>query len=178
MAGPEAIDWIARIDRELEPLQRSWQSFARDIEQSSKLFAAAQDKWRPLFEAWRAFVAARDRGDFRDLRIRLRLMGWMVRQIQDAKDNPSHRTARVWLMVLHLTPKQIAELLPYMFMDMPDLRVPKRRGRQKGRTAASTLEMAKQLAARIERTGELPTTAAKRLLAEYGFRGPDLKGRA
>jgi hypothetical protein len=85
MAGPEGIDWIARIDRELEPLQRSWQRFARDIEQASKLFAAARDKWRPLFEAWRAFVAARDRGDFRNFQIRLRLTGWMVQQIEAAR---------------------------------------------------------------------------------------------
>ena len=62
-------------------------------------------------------------------------------------------------------------------MDMGDLRVPRRRGRQKGRTAPSTLKMAEELAERIERTGELPTPAARRLLAEYGFRG-DLKGKA
>jgi hypothetical protein len=184
MTGPEAIDWVARIARELEPLQRSWQRLARDIEQFSK---AARDRggfeaWRQLSEAWRqlsrAFVAARDRGDFRNFQIRLQLTIWMGQQINDAKSNPSHRRSRVWLMVGHLTPKQIAELLPYMMMDMPDLRIPKRRGRQKGRTAASTLKMAEQLAERIERTGELPTTAARRLLAEYGFRGPTLKGRA
>jgi hypothetical protein len=171
MVGPEGIDWVA--------LQRSWQRFVGGIEQVSKLLAAARDRgdWRRLSEAWQAFVAARDRGDFRDFQIRLRLTGWMVQQIQAAKDNPSHRRARVWLMVGHLTPKQIAELLPYMVMDMPDLRVPQRKGRPR-RTAASTLEMAAQLANRIERTGELPTTAAKRLLTDYGFRGPDLKGRA
>jgi hypothetical protein len=81
-------------------------------------------------------------------------------------------------MVQHLTPKQIAELLPYMLMDLPDLRIPKRRGRQKGRIAVSTLEMAEQLAKRIECIGELPTTAARRLLADFGFRGQDVKGRA
>jgi len=80
--------------------------------------------------------------------------------------------------VQHLTPKEIAELLPYMMMDMPDLRVPRRRGRQKGRVAASRLKMAEELGERIERTGELPTTAAKRLLRDKGFRGDDLKGRA
>jgi hypothetical protein len=178
MTGPEAIDWAARIAREIEPLQRSWQRFARDIEQASKPFAG---EWRRLFEAWqqlsKAFVAARDRGDFRNFQIRLQLTGWMVRQIEAAKDNPSHRRSRAWLIVKHLTPKQIAELLPYLIMDMPDLRIPKRKGRPR-RTAASTLEMAEQLAKRINETGELPTTAARRLLVDHGFRGPDLKGRA
>jgi hypothetical protein len=179
MAGPEAIDWVARIAQEIERLRRAWQRFARTIEQASKLFAAARDggEWRRLLEAWRAFVAARDRGDFRNFQIRLRLTGWMVQQIQAAKDNPSHQRARVWLMVGHLTPKQIAELLPYMIMDMPDLRVPQRKGRPR-RTAESTLKMAEQLAERINDTEELPTTAARRLLADYGFRGRDLKGRA
>jgi hypothetical protein len=178
MAGPEATDWVARIGRELEPLQRSWQRFARDIEQASTAFAAARDKWRPLFEAWRRVEAARDRGDFRALQYRLRLTLWMVEHIEAAKDNPSHRSARAWLMVQSLTPKEIAVLLPYMMMDMHDLHVPKRRGRQKGRTAARTLKMAEQLDKRIEHTGERPTTAAKCLLADHGFRGPDLKGRA
>jgi hypothetical protein len=183
MAGPEAIDWVARIDREIEPLRRSWQRFTCDIKQVSRAFAAARDssEWRRLFESWqqlsRAFVAARDSGGFRSFQIRLRLTGWMVQQVEAAKLNPAHRRSRAWLMVRHLTPKQVAELLPYMIMDMPDLRVPKRKGRPH-RTAASTLKMVEQLAKRIERTGELPTTAARRLLAEYGFRGPDLKGRA
>jgi hypothetical protein len=177
MAGPEAIDWVARIDRELEPLRRSWQRLQPDIEQFSKASAAAREAWRPLFKAWKAFVAARDRGDFRNFQIRLQLTGWMLRQIEAAKGNPSHRRSRVWLMVGHLTPRQTAELLPYMIMDMPDLRIPKRKGRPRG-TAASALEMVEQLAKRIATTGELPITAAKRLLAEHGFRGPDLKGRA
>jgi hypothetical protein len=179
MTGPEAIDWVARIAREIEPIQRSWQRFTRDIEQATKPFAG---EWRQLFEAWqqlsRAFVAARDRGDFRDFQFRLQLTVWMGQQINDAKGNPSDRRARAWLMVQHLTPKQIAVLLPYMFMDMPDLRIPKRRGRQKGRTATNTLKMTEQLAERIERTGELPTTAARSLFPEHGFRGLDLKGRA
>jgi hypothetical protein len=82
-------------------------------------------------------------------------------------------------MVQHLTPREIAEWLPYAMMVMGgDLRVPKRRGRQKGRAAPSTLKMAEQLDKRINDTGELPTTAARRLLLAYGFRGPDLKGRA
>jgi hypothetical protein len=181
MAGPEATDWLARITRELEPLQHSWQRLQRGIEQFSKTSAAAREAWRPHFEAWRqlsdAFVAARDRGDFRNFQIRLQLTVWMGQQINDAKGNPSHRRSRVWLMVGQLTPKQIAELLPYVMMNMPDLRIPKGRGRP-GRTAASTLEMAEQLATRINNTGELPTTAARRLLAERGFRGADLKGRA
>jgi hypothetical protein len=181
MAGPEATDWLARITRELEPLQHSWQRLQRGIEQFSKASIAAREAWRPHFEAWRqlsnAFVEARDRGVFRDLQFRLQLTVWMGRQFNDAKGNPSHRRSRVWLMVGHLTPKQIAELLPYMMMDMPELRIPKGRGRP-GRTAASTLEMAEQLANRIERTGELRTTAARRLLADYGFRGADVKGRA
>ena len=99
----------------------------------------------------------------------------MAQQFNNAKDNPSHKNARVWLTVGHLTPKQVAQWLPFVLMDMGDLRVPKRRGRQKGRTAASTLEMAEQLAKRIADTGELPTTAARRLLAAYGFRGPTSK---
>jgi hypothetical protein len=159
MTGPEAIDWVARIAREIEPLQRSWQRFAREIE-------PLQHSWqrfaRDIERVSRAFVAARDRGDFRNLQIRLQLTGWMMQQFEAAKDNPSHRKARVWLMMQHLTPKQMAELLPYMAMDMAgDLRIPKRKGRSRG-TAASTLEMVEQLANRIERTGELPTTAARR----------------
>ena len=110
--------------------------------------------------------------------MRLRLTVWMAQQFNNAKDNPSHRSSRMWLTAGHLTPKQIAVLLPYLMMDMGDLRVPRRRGRQKGRTAPSTLKMAEELAERIERTGELPTTAAKRLLVEYGFRGrPQRAGR-
>src|SRR5262245_55544993 len=100
MAGPEATHWVSRVDRELEPLQRSWQRFARDIEQASRTFVAARDKWRPLFEAWhrlsKAFVTARDRGDFRNFQIRLRLTVWMGQQVGAAKDNPSHRNARLW----------------------------------------------------------------------------------
>jgi hypothetical protein len=177
MSGPEATDWVARIARELEPLQRAGQRFARDIEQIYKASAAAREALRPLFEAWRQFVAARDRGDFRHFQFRLRLTVWIGQQINDAKDNPSHRRARVWLMVGHLTPKQLEGLLPYMMMDMPDLRIPKRRGRPR-RARPSTLQMAEQLAERIKHTGELPTPAAKRLLTEYGFRGPDLKNQA
>ena len=67
MAGPETADWVARIARELEPLQRSWQRLQRGIERF-------QEAWRPHLEAWRqlssAFVAARDRGDFRVLQFR------------------------------------------------------------------------------------------------------------
>ena len=180
MAGPETGDWVARIDRELEPLRRSWQRLQPGIEQFSKTLVAAREAWRPLVEAWRQLSsrAARDRGDFRVLWMRLRLTVWMAQQFNNAKDNPSHRNSRMWLTVGHLTPKQIAVLLPYLMMDMGDLRVPRRRGRQKGRTAPSTLKMAEELAKRIERTGELPTTAARRLLAEYGFRGrPQRAGR-
>jgi hypothetical protein len=181
MAGPEEKDWVARLNRQLEPLQRAGQRFARDLEQASKAIAAAREAWRPHLEAWQqlssAFVAARDRGDFRSLQFRLRLTFWIVRHIEAAKENPSRRSARAWLMVQHLTPKQIAVWLPYMMMDMGDLRVPKRRGRQKGRAAPSTLKMAGELDKRIADTGELPTTAARRLLANHGFRG-DLKGPA
>jgi hypothetical protein len=177
MTGPEAGDWVARIDRELEPLRRSWQRLQPGIEQFSRTLVAAREAWRPLVVAWRQLEAARDRGDFRVLWMRLRLTVWMGQQINNAKDNPSHRSSRMWLTAGHLTPRQIAELLPYLMMDMGDLRVPRRRGRQKGRAAPSTLKMAEQLAERIERTGELPTPAARRLLADYGFRG-DLKGKA
>ena len=151
MTGPETVDWVARIDRELEPLRRSWQRLQPGIERFSKTLVAAREAWRPLVEAWRQLEAARDRGDFRVLWMRLRLAVWMGLQINNARDNPSHPNARVWLTVGHLTPEQIA---------------------------ASTLALAEHLADRIERTGELPNTAARRLLAEYGFRGPDLKGRA
>jgi hypothetical protein len=171
MAGPEATDWLARISRELEPLQRAGQRLQHGIEQF-------QEAWRPHLEAWRqlssAFVAARDKGVFRDLQVRLRLTFWMVQQIEAAKENPSHRSARAWLMVGHLTPKQIAVLLPYMQMDLGDLRVPRGRGRPR-RAAPSTLKMAEQLDKRIKLTGELPTTAAGRLLTEYGFRASTLK---
>jgi hypothetical protein len=177
MTGPETGDWVARIDRELEPLRRSWQRLQPGIEQFSKTLVAARVAWRPLAEAWRQLEAARDRGDFRVLWMRLRLGIWIAQQFNNANDNPSHPNARVWLMVGHLSPKQIAVLLPHLMMDMGDLRVPRRRGRQKGRTAPSILKMAEELAKRIERTGELPTTAAKRLLVEYGFRG-DPKGPA
>ena len=176
MPSLEATDWVARIARELEPLQRAGQRLAHDIEPVLKAFAAARDKWRPLFEAWQAFVAARDRGDFRHFQIRLRLMGWMLQKIEAAKRNPAHRKAQVWLRMQRLTPKQIAELLPYVMMDLDDLRVPQRRGRPR-RVRPNTLQMVEQLANRIKRTQERPTTAAKRLLATYG-RGGDLKGRA
>jgi hypothetical protein len=174
MAGPDATDWLARFGRELVPLQRAGQRLQHGIEQ-------LQEAWRPHLEAWRqlssAFVAARDRGDFRSLQFRLRLTFWIVQHIEAAKENPSHRSARAWLMVQHLTPKQIAEWLPYMMMDIGDLRVPKRKGRPR-RTAASTLEMVEQLDRRIKETGELPTTAARHLVVEQGFRGRDIKGRA
>ena len=48
MAGPETADWLARIARELEPLQRSWQRLQRGIEQFSKACVAAREAWRPL----------------------------------------------------------------------------------------------------------------------------------
>jgi hypothetical protein len=182
MPGPEAIDWIARIDRELEPLRRSWQRLQPGIEQFSKTLVAAREAWRPHLETWRrlsaAFVAARDRGDFRVLWMRLRLGAWIAQQFNNAKDNPSHPNARVWLTVGHLTPKQIAGLMPYLMMDVGDLRVPRRRGRQKGRTAPSTLKMVEELAERIKRTGEPPTTAARHLVVERGFRGADIKNQA
>jgi hypothetical protein len=53
MAGPETVDWVARIDRELEPLRRSWQRLQPGIEQFSKTLVAAREAWRPLAEAWR-----------------------------------------------------------------------------------------------------------------------------
>ena len=48
MAGPETGDWVARIDRELEPLRRSWQRLQPGIEQFSKTLVAAREAWRPL----------------------------------------------------------------------------------------------------------------------------------
>lgn len=166
MAGPE--DWAAQI----EALQRAGQRFARNVEQVSRAFAAARARWQPVLEAWRV---AHARGDFRHFQTRLRLAFWMVEQVEAAKDNPMHRAARAWLLVQHLSPKQIQGLLAYMVMDLGDLRVPKRRGK---RIAASTRKLVEQLDQRIKDTGELPTTAARRLIADLGFRGKDAKGRA
>ena len=36
MTGPETVDWVARIARELEPLQRAGQRLQHGIEQFSK----------------------------------------------------------------------------------------------------------------------------------------------
>ena len=129
-------------------------------------------------EAWRQFVAARDRGDFRDFQTRLRLTAWIAQQFNNAKDNPSHENARVWLTMGHLTPKQIAVLLPHLQMDMgrparakaqgsatPPCRKHTENGRATGPGASSD-------------TGELPTTAARRLLTEHGFRASTLKAAA
>jgi hypothetical protein len=63
-------------------------------------------------------------------------------------------------------------------MDTPDLRIPKRRGKPKGRTAAKTSEMVKELDKRIKRSGERPTTAARRVVRDFGFRGDKVKGKA
>jgi hypothetical protein len=177
MTGPETGDWVARIDRELEPLRRSWQRLQPGIEQFSKTLVAAREAWRPLVEAWRQLEAARDRGDFRVLWMRLRLTVWIAQQFNNAKDNPSHRNARMWLTVGHLTPKQIAVWLPYMQMEMGDLRVPRRRGRQKGRAAPSTLKMVEELSKRMADTGELPTTAARHVVVARGFRGAEIKNQ-
>lgn len=163
MAGPEEIEWVTRLNRQLEPFQHAGQRLARSLE--------------PLIAAWRQFEAARDRGDFRHFQIRLWLMGWMVQHIMDAKANPTHRKARVWLQVMHLTPGQIEGLLGLMLLDEPDLRIPSPKGRPR-RIAKSTLAMAEELGRRIKDTGELPTTAAKRLLTDKGFRGQTLKDRA
>jgi hypothetical protein len=177
MAGPEATDRLARIARELEPLQRAGQRLQHGIEQFSKVCGAAREAWRPHFEVWRRFVAARDRGDFRDFQTRLRLTAWIAQQFNNAKDNPSHKNARVWLMMGHLTPKQIAVLLPHLQMDMGDLRVPMRRGRPR-RPAANTPKMVERLDRRIKRTGERPTAAARALLTEHGFHASTLKAAA
>src|SRR5262245_770578 len=184
MAGPdEDVEWVAWLSRQLEPLQRALQPLARDIEQAFRQFAVVRDSagWRRFFEQRhqisRALVAARDRANSPDFQLRLRLEGWMTQQFLSAKDNPSHRKARVWLRMGHLTPKQMYELLPYMMMDMPDLRIPLRKGRPR-RPAVGTLAMVEQLAERIERTDELPTTAARRLVTDQGFRGSQIKGRA
>lgn len=151
---------FTRIVRTLEPIQEQIRELVHEVERLA-----------------RAFATARDRGDFCNFQLRLRLVLWMARWIGAAKSNPSHRSARFWLGVQHLTPKQIAELLPYVIMDMHDLRVPQRKGRP-GRVAASTLTMVGELDDRIQHTSELPTTAARRLLVDKGFRGEDVKGRA
>jgi hypothetical protein len=154
MVGPET-DWVGRIARGLEPFQR----FVRAVEQLAQTIAAA-----------------RDRGDFRNLRLCLQFLLWVTQQIEAANRNPKHRTARWWLGGLRrMTPEQLVTWMSYATMDLEDLRVPLR-GRP-GRVAASTLALAKELDERIKRTGELPTTAAGRLLADKGLRG-DTKGRA
>ena len=174
MTGPETVDWVARIARELEPLQHSWQRLQSGIE-------AAREAWRPHLEVWRqlsdAFVAARDKGVFRDLRMRLHLTVWMGQQFNDAKDNPSHRRSRMWLAMQHLTPREIAQALPFLFMHMQEMRIPKGRGRPR-RAATNTLDIVELLDRRIKDTGELPTTAAKRLLIAYGYRTSTLKAAA
>jgi len=183
MAGPEENDWVARLNRQLEPLQRALPPLAHNIEQIANLFATARDKgeWRRFFEQCqqisRALVAAHDRVGSPDFQIRLQLTRWMMQKFLAAKNNPSHRRARVWLKMGDLTPKQMVELLPYMMMDMPDLNIPQRKGRRRG-TPASTLVMVERLDERIRRTGELPTTAARGLLTDLGFRGRDLKNQA
>jgi hypothetical protein len=174
MAGHEAPEWVAQTAK----LQRAWQRLAPEW---ATRIAELQRAWQRLAHDFEPLSKAIARGDvrnfFRNLQYQLRWMGWMLRHIEDAKHNPSHQSARFWLGVGHLTPKQIAVLLPYVLMDIPDLRVPQRKGRPH-RTAASIMKMVEELDERIERTGELPTTAAKRLLAEKGFRGQDIKGRA
>ena len=49
----------------------------------------------------------------------MRLTAWMLDQIQAAKRNPKHKAARVWLGLLNKTPKQIAEMLPYLIVICP-----------------------------------------------------------
>ena len=162
MAGVEPIDWMARLDRELEPLRRlapHFRRLIRGVEQFSK-----------------QVTAARERGDFLNLRMNLWLMFWMGHQLNAAKRNPAHPTAQAWLRMRNLSVEEIAKVLPYMILVMHDVRVPQCEGRP-DRISASTLEMAKELAKRINDTGEPPTTAARSLLTEAGFRG-NLKGRA
>ena len=130
MAGPETGDWVARIDRELEPLRRSWQRLQPGIERFSKDVVAAREAWRPLRRGG-GFAAARDRGDFRRFQVRLRLTAWMLQEIEDAKDNPSHRRSRMWLAMGQRSPKQIAGCCLICMLDMGELRMPRRRGRRK-----------------------------------------------
>jgi hypothetical protein len=193
MIGPEATDWLARITRELEPLQHAWQRLQPGIEQFSKQTVAARGAWlqRSLEQfseqtvaaraTWRRLsrvvVAARDRGDFRRFKSGLQLTAWMLQEIEAAKRNPSHRRSRLWLAMQHRSPKEIAEALPYLVMLMPELRIPERRGRPR-RPAAGTPKMVEQLDKRIKRTGERPTTAARQLLSKRGFRASTLKSAA
>jgi hypothetical protein len=194
MAGPEATDWLARINRELEPLQHAWQRLQPGIEQFSKQTVAARAAWQQLQRSleqfseqtvaaratWRRLsrvvVAARDRGDFRRFKSGLQLTAWMLQEIEAAKRNPSHRRSRLWLAMQHRSPKEIAEALPYLVMLMPELRIPERRGRPR-RPAANTSKMVERLDRRIKRTGERPTTAARNLLSKR-YHGETLKGKA
>lgn len=185
MAGPEAIDWVARLNRQLEPLHRAGQQLARDLEQ---VLAAVRDSGsrQRLLRAWqqlsKAIVAARDQRNPGQLQtpILQELIGGIVQHVLAAKGNPAHRKARVWLQVMQLTPIDIEKQLPRIFkalMDTPDLRIPARRGRPR-RQAADTPKLVGQLDKRIKRTGERPTTAAKGLLTARGVRAPALKSRA
>jgi hypothetical protein len=154
----EPINW-AQVARDLERFGRGVSQVAREAQWLSREASRLGDAWqrsRPAFKT------------------NLQLTFWMAEQIEAAKRNPSHRTARRWSRLKGLTPKQIDWLMDFMVMEVSALRVPQRRGK---RTAVTMREMAEQTDRRIRDKGELPTTAAKRVLAEHGRKG-DLKGRA
>ena len=105
------------------------------------------------------------------IQIRLRLTDWMLRQIEAAERNPRHKKARPWLALRSYTPRQIAEIVPYLALMLEgDLVVPNPKGRQTGARIKPSKDV-ERLAQRIAKTGERPTTAARHLLKEDGFRG-------
>jgi hypothetical protein len=155
MAGPKETDGLARLNQQLEPLQRAGQRFARDIEKISKALGTVRQ----------AIEAARERSDLSRSREDFRLSLWVLQQFLAAKDNPRRPGSRAWLALGQLTPREIVELLN----EKPDLREPKRRGRPR-RSDASKLKLVAQLAERIKRTGERPTPAARKVLAGHSRR--------
>jgi hypothetical protein len=141
----------------------------RDLRQIAEAIARAGDTWRQIRTAAQAAAP--------QIQSSLRLTGWILQQIEDAKRNPDHPKAKPWLAFQKLSPRQVAEIIPYLVMLFGgDLTIPGPRGRKSGATD-ETAVFVKRLAKRIKKTKERPTTAAKNLLREDGFTG-NLKNRA
>jgi hypothetical protein len=137
---------------------------------------AVHEAWQPIQSSLQAVREAWPRIES-NLRLNLHFTLWILQQIKSAERNPHHRKAKPWVVLRNYSPRQIAEVIPYLAMTFEgDLNVPVRKGRPSGGTNKNT-ELLEQLENRIARTSELPTTAAKRLLRELGFKG-ELKGKA
>ena len=148
---------------------RSLQEFQTAARKASPHIQSGLRSLQAVREAWPRFESS--------LRFNLRFTFWLLQQIESAERNPRHKKARPWLALRNCTPRRAAEVIPYLVMIFEgDLNVPARKGRP-SRVTDKTAELLEQLEKRIARTGELPTTAAKRLLRERGAKG-DLKGRA